>query len=97
MADTNEKIKLVSLDSLAYTLQRIEARYQVKENGKGRSTNDFTNAYKQKVDELAPEDTEIATDEEVKDVIDDIFGPETEEAAAGEDETAGDGENLDGN
>ena len=97
MADTNEKIKLVSLDSLAYTLQRIEARYQAKENGKGLSTNDFTNAYKQKVDELTPEDTEIATDEEVKDVIDDIFGPETEEAAAGEDETSGDGENLDGN
>ena len=95
MAETDEKIKLVTLDSLAYTLQRIEARYQVKEIGKGLSTNDFTNEYKQKVDELTPEDTEIATDEEVKDVIDDIFGPETQEAGAGEGEAEGGGADLD--
>ena len=77
MAEKDPTKKLLDLDGFAHALRRIEARYQVKEAGKGLSTNDFTNAYKKKVDDLTPEDAEIATDAEVQEVIDKIFGGET--------------------
>ena len=86
MADDNSK-KLMTLDTFAYALQRIEARYQVKESGKGLSTNDFTDEYKNKLDNIAPDEI-IATEEEVDEVIDEVFGEDdepTEDAGAAED------------
>ena len=41
-----------------------------------------------------PED--IATDDEVEDLIDDVYGNDTSEAGAGEDTVSGDGADLDG-
>ena len=44
--------KLITLDVLAHFLQRLDARYQQSEEGKGLSTNDFTDELKAKLDSM---------------------------------------------
>ena len=44
--------------------------------------------------EVSPDD--VATDEEIDDLIDDVYGNDTAEAGAGEDTVSGDGADLDG-
>lgn len=50
-----------AIDSVANKVDRVE--------GKGLSTNDFTNSYKTKLDSI-----EIATDAEVKEMLTEVFG-----------------------
>ena len=45
--------KYLDQDGLAHLVQKNDARYVRKEEGKGLSANDFTDEYKQKIDDLA--------------------------------------------
>lgn len=50
--------------------------YVEKEAGKSLSSNDFTDEDKEKLDGLT-----VATDEEVQEMLDDVFGTESEQGA----------------
>lgn len=45
--------KYLDQDGLAHLVQKNDERYVKKEEGKGLSSNDFSNEYKQKIDDLA--------------------------------------------
>ena len=45
--------KYLDQDGLAHLVQKNDARYVRKEDGKGLSSNDFSDEYKQKIDDLA--------------------------------------------
>ena len=69
----DEKLdKLITLGVLQYFLAKLDLRYQHQETGKGLSTNDFTNALKEKLDSINP-DERFATATEVDEVLDQFF------------------------
>ena len=47
---TFENSRFVSKDALNYTIKKINEKYVAKEEGKGLSTNDFTNELKAKLE-----------------------------------------------
>jgi hypothetical protein len=55
---------------------------------------DFMETIPDGEDEVSPDD--VATDEEIDDLIDDVYGDTTQQAGAGEDTVSGDGADLDG-
>ena len=58
--------KYLDQDGLAHLVQKNDVRYVRKEDGKGLSANDFTDEYKQKIDELeAGAGNEIITEDEI--------------------------------
>ena len=61
MANTN---KFLDLEALKYYDGKIKDTYVAKETGKGLSTNDFTDTYKDKVDAADAKTTAVVTGEE---------------------------------
>ncbi len=53
MATKIEKKKYLDQDGLAHLVQKNDERYVKKEVGKGLSSNDFSDEYKKKIDDLA--------------------------------------------
>lgn len=46
--------KFLNYDGMLYFYQKLTGKFVAKESGKGLSTNDFTAAYKEKLDGIAP-------------------------------------------
>lgn len=64
MAET--KIKVLDYTGLEYFAEKVDGKYVAKQTGKGLTTNDFTNDYKQKVDNLVSTGGQPNTIEKVK-------------------------------
>lgn len=57
-------------EGLAHLIEKNDGRYVRKEEGKGLSSNDFTDEYKQKIGELeAGAGNEIITAEEIENLF----------------------------
>lgn len=72
----NEEVKYVDLEGLSYFKDKIDENYVKKETGKDLSTNDYTDAEKNKLASLENyDDTEIKEDmSEIVGSIDDLSG-----------------------
>ena len=94
MADNENKPKIVTLDILEYYHAKLKDKFVEKEAGKSLSTNDFTNALKNKLDSIVTGDgDEYVTTEDIDALFED--GEETQEAGAAEEEVSGGGTDLD--
>ena len=90
--DEEKKPKIVTWEILEYYHAKVKAAFVGKETGKGLSTNDFTDALKEKLEGLSGD--EYVTQEDIDSLFDDN---EANNAGAGEDTVSGDGGSLDGN
>lgn len=65
--------KYLNQEGLAYFFTRLKEIFAAREEGKGLSTNDFTDALKERLEELDPEeiivDADAMTDTQIDEII----------------------------